>query len=166
MYLFELHPLGSIHKHQPLAYSILLLNEFGFKNVPEEQKKVNLLHIDNCSGGSLWVSCECSGRHASVRSTGERNADTPWVLWSDWLLLSTTLPHCYKEARGRLRVPLPSASCHKSGYGLPSVVQYLHQQNLHGERKPTIYIHIHIFLHIFFSSLSSYKLLWSLKCSF
>lgn len=53
MYLFELHPLGSIHKHQPLAYSILLLNEFGFKNVPEEQKKVNLLHIDNCSGGSL-----------------------------------------------------------------------------------------------------------------
>lgn len=27
MYLFELHPLGSIHKHQPLAYSILLLNE-------------------------------------------------------------------------------------------------------------------------------------------
>lgn len=50
-------------------------------------------------------------------------------------------PHCYKEACGRVAVPLPSASYHKSGYGLPSVAQHQRSKVCMEKKKP--YSHIY-----------------------
>lgn len=79
--------------------------EFGFKNVADEKEKKKLIHCTFTAALNVaWEYAHC----ALVRSSGERGARAPQLLWPGRFCFPAML---LQTICGRVAVPLLSASC-------------------------------------------------------